>query len=215
LAENKPSKSDETIRKYQRRWIKPTVITLTVLLIPILIFFGIHAKTIATASSNYNSDAGEIWTLIKRNDKKRFFENTPNSEDHVIATTKEDLPEKPYIIAFYLQHCAYCEAAHNEIEQLHQQLLEKYPDVKTPVVHIDVKSPIGKELIHEYDVTAASSLMLMAENEEENMLVISGTQGAYGEPMANSDEIFRIFKELDSHLARYTKHKNQRDRINQ
>lgn len=215
MSKNTESKNDRILRKYQRRWIKPTVFTILLIIIPFLLFGLYHSKTIITATSEHNASAGEVWELIKRNDKVSYFDKTPNNKTHTIAETESDLPEKPYIIAFYLQHCPYCEAAHDNIRYNEKQLVEKYPNIKTPVVYIDVKSPIGQELIHEHQVMAASSLMLMADDESENMLVISGTQGDLGQPIDNKNEIMRIFKELDEQLARYTKHENQRNRINQ
>ena len=215
MSRKEESKTDKILREYQRRWIKPTVITLLIILLPILTFGLYHSKTIINARSNYNSNTEEIWQLIKRDNKQKFFDNTPNYNDHVIAETQNDLPPKPYLVAFYMQHCPYCEVVHDSIKHNEEQIKEIYPSIETPVVYVDVKSPIGQELIHEHEVMAASSLMLIAEDESDNMLVMSGTQGPLGEPSANKSEILKIFQKLDDQLYQYVTHENQRNRINQ
>lgn len=207
------SKNDQIIRKLQRRWIKPTVITLLIIIIPILVFIGINGKTIVTAMTQYKSSVSEATTLIKRKDKTKFFETTPNINDHPVAQTESDLPQKPYLIAFYMQHCPYCEVSHSKIENNRQLLLEKYENSKTPVVYIDIKKPLGQKIARENEINVASTMMLVAAEPEDNQIVLAGTQGAYGEPVANTEDITKIFRDLDKELERYHKHQNQRDRI--
>lgn len=201
------------MKEFERRWVKPTVFFIVLIVIPLGLFGYEYLPTTIKAMNNYGASPSEAWTAARRNDKKNYFEHTPNKKDHPIIYTESELPENPVLIAFYLQHCPYCEEASPVIESYRQQILEKYPKQKEKVVYVDVKSPIGQKLIHKYDVMGASSLLLLAEDPDDNTLLLSGMNDAEtGEPAPDKENIKSIFQKLDEELYKNHKHQEQRER---
>lgn len=189
---NQNKKQNTIIKKYERRWVKPTVITLIIILIP-LFFFGLkHGSTVVKAISDYDASINETMTLIGRKDKEMFFENTPKQGVHPIVSSEKELPEKPVLIAFYLLHCPYCEMAKPSIEKERLRLIDQYDSIDDQFIYVNVQSSLGKQLIHKYNVTGASSMLLLAPDEKDNKLIASGKVGPIGQPQPNDQEIQSI-----------------------
>lgn len=190
----KEKKKLSAIEKYERRWIKPTVITLIVLALP-FIYLGLrHGPTVVTAMTQYDASFKESVELTRRDDKDYFYNNTPKVGKHPIAKEKSDLPKGPVLISFYLKHCPYCEAAHGPFEEQRRSFIEDYPEYKDRVVYVDVTSPLGQDLIRKYDVNAAASL-LVVDGEHSELLPSAGNDPEIG-IAPNYENIVHSFEKL-------------------
>lgn len=210
----KTKPKSNVIRDLERRWIKPTIITIIIILLPVL-FLGLKWGPSATrAMSEHNAPFSAAIRAARRPDKQSYFENTPNVKTDNIISTEEELPDKPVLIAFYLHHCPYCEVSYPSIKYNLGLLETKYKDMDVPHVHVEVNSPLGVKLRREHNIQVASTMLLLAEHETDNMVIISSTNDASGQPIKDTDSLMKIFKAFDRELDKQYEYKQQRERVN-
>ena len=210
----KSKPKSNVIRDLERRWIKPTIITILIILLPLL-FLGFKWGPSATkAMSEHNAPFSAAIHAARRPDKKSYFENTPNVKSDNIISTEEELPDKPVLIAFYLHHCPYCEVSYPAIKHNLELLESKYKTIDVPLVHVEVNSPLGVKLRHEHNIQVASTMLLLAEHESDNIVFVSSTNGPLGQPTKDSDSLMKIFKAFDRELDKQFEYKEQRERVN-
>lgn len=185
---NKP----DPIREYEQRWIKPTLIGLGVLILPLLVAGLFIGPIMVNAVTEYDASIGEAFSLVQRNDKESFYENTPKPDQDPIVKTEDALPDGPVLIAFYLKHCPYCETSHSTIEAQREAFMEQYPDYKENIVYVDVTSPLGLKLVHDYNVMGAASVMVL-NGEEHDLWASAGNDQNTGERITEYDNIDEAF----------------------
>lgn len=197
---NEPTKSNQAkiIKKYERRWVKPTVIALVLILVPIALFFSVNGVVIHKAMTDYNATIGDVSTLLQRDDPNTFFKETPNETKDPIAKNNELLPSGPVLISFYLRHCKYCEAAHSTVEKEIKAFTEEHPDQAERIVYVDVRSPFGKELVSKYKVQGAASILLL--DGEFNSLTYMASDTPNG-IVVEKDAIHNSFTQLATRIS--------------
>lgn len=186
------------IKKYERRWIKPTIITLVLILVPIALFFSVNGVVIHKAMTDYNATIGDVSTLLQRDDRDTFFEETPNKTKDPIAKNNESLPSGPILISFYLRHCKYCEAAHSTVEKEIKAFTEEHPDEDNRIVYVDVRSAFGKELVSKYKIQGAASILLL--DGEFNSLTYMASDTPNG-IVVEKDAIHNTFTQLATRVS--------------
>lgn len=207
-------KKSDVIRQYERRWIKPTLITLLIIGLPLLFFGFKYGPNTVRAMSQHDAPFNVALHAARRSDSSEYFENTPHVDRDPIITTAEELPDGPTLVLFYLHHCPYCEVAYQATRHNRELLEDKYGDLGNQLVYVEVNSPLGMQLLSEHDIQVASSMLLLAEHEEDNLILGGAKNDSAGQPARDSDNILKIFRAFDKELEKQLEHQMQRERIN-
>lgn len=193
------NQKNKALRKYERRWVKPTIITTIIVLIPLMLVAFFKGPTIVRAINNHNASFSEAWRVTQREDTGEYFANTPNSKTDPIVTSESDIDQsEPNLILFFLHHCPYCEAGHPYVEGRRQEFVENYPEYADNVFYMDVAKGYGKELVQEYNVQASSTMMILNNGEATlNPYADMGSNGI----MQQEDNIAETFEQFESLLT--------------
>lgn len=214
MSKHKNQEKSNAIKQYERRWIKPTLITLLIIGLPILFFSVRYGSNVVQAMTQHDASFSTALHAARRPDTDYYFESTPNVNRDNVITTAEELPDEPVLVVFYLHHCPYCEVAFQSIQHNKELLRDEYENIDDNLVYVEVTTPLGVELTREYGIEVSSTILLLAEHEEDNMIVGSSRNDSAGQPAKNTDNILQIFRAFDRELAKQVEYQNQRERNN-
>lgn len=184
-----------------------------VMIVIIGVIGSIYGPTVVKSVKDYDSDFKEVRYLLKRNDKDYFFNHTPNNKEHPIIENESELPNKPILIILYRQHCNMCEVATDSIKGYTEQLNEKYDTdiLGRNIVYVNLKSPLGEQLIEEYSIERASAMLLLKNDYDQHTLLYRGETDSSGITVPAAQNITQIFEELDSELNTLKRYDSFRD----
>lgn len=196
-------KNKEIIDNYEKKWVRPTISVLVLIGIPLIYFTLRYGVDMIKASNEYNASINEAWTATRRDDTDTYFKTTPNEKHDTIIKSRNDIPDEPVLINFYIQNCIYCETSYPVIQEYYEKLRQEYGNNHKYVAYVEMNTPIGQELTEEYEIQYASSLLLYNPDSDETFTLTGASSDQTGKVEPDEENIDTMFNRLELQIQNH------------